>query len=356
MPHFWVDDGWHKHRKRIITGMDLEGFAARGLWLDAGSWCCDELTDGWVPAYMIDYLAPGIGRDLAKRLERGRLWEPETRDGEDGWQFHDWADFQLMRSEVLAQRKRKTDGGVLGNHRRWHAARGRLDPACRYCTTDRSTESVATPGRHPGDTEWPSAAKPPTNTDRIPDPITDRSTDRSTDQSSEQHHPKGANTRRTSDRSTESGPIPPLPLPIPTPLRAEDQTLFPVAVAPDEATPGSALAVVDSSGQSTKRATRLPERWVPSTALRAWAVEKLPGFDTRAEHDRFVDYWRGAPGAKGRKHDWDATWRNWMRTAAERSGRHSTNGHRPSTTDARVSAALDIATRFDQGVPDRDPR
>jgi len=49
----------------------------------------------------------------------------------------------------------------------------------------------------------------------------------------------------------------------------------------------------------------------------------------RADPDRefanFTDYWRAASGAKARKHDWDATWRNWCRRAADFKPR--TNGH-----------------------------
>lgn len=35
--------------------------------------------------------------------------------------------------------------------------------------------------------------------------------------------------------------------------------------------------------------------------------------DPFATFDRFRDYWRSVPGAKGRKLDWPATWRNWVR-------------------------------------------
>lgn len=48
-----------------------------------------------------------------------------------------------------------------------------------------------------------------------------------------------------------------------------------------------------------------------------WVAETLPGLNPVTETERFCDYWRGVPGAKGRKLDWPATWRNWMRKAAE---------------------------------------
>ena len=36
------------------------------------------------------------------------------------------------------------------------------------------------------------------------------------------------------------------------------------------------------------------------------------------EAAKFPDYWAGISGAKGVKLDWSATWRNWIRTAAQR--------------------------------------
>ena len=35
--------------------------------------------------------------------------------------------------------------------------------------------------------------------------------------------------------------------------------------------------------------------------------------DIRREADCFADYWHAVPGAKGRKADWQGTWRNWIR-------------------------------------------
>ena len=32
-----------------------------------------------------------------------------------------------------------------------------------------------------------------------------------------------------------------------------------------------------------------------------------------------MDYWTAAPGQRGVKLDWNATWRNWMRRAADQS-------------------------------------
>lgn len=60
---------------------------------------------------------------------------------------------------------------------------------------------------------------------------------------------------------------------------------------------------------------RLPENWQPSDEDRAFAEQYGKNADAVAAS--FRDYWRGVPGAKGRKADWPGTWRNWIRRDAE---------------------------------------
>lgn len=62
-------------------------------------------------------------------------------------------------------------------------------------------------------------------------------------------------------------------------------------------------------------ARRLPEDFELTPERRAMAeTEKA---DPDREFAAFTDYWRGASGAKARKHDWDGTWRNWCRRATD---------------------------------------
>lgn len=85
-----------------------------------------------------------------------------------------------------------------------------------------------------------------------------------------------------------------------------------------------------NSSASPRRGTRVPEDFTPDDSMRAWYRENGIGhhIDGAAEHERFMDYWRAQPGQKGVKTDWPATWRNWMRRAAERPqrGRPATRG------------------------------
>lgn len=48
--------------------------------------------------------------------------------------------------------------------------------------------------------------------------------------------------------------------------------------------------------------------------MRQWVRDQgLTETFARQSTERFIDYWRAQPGAKGCKTDWVATWRNWLR-------------------------------------------
>lgn len=247
MTWFKVDDTFHAHPKVMAASP-----AALGLWVVAGSWSAQALTEGRIPRHVLPRLMPKWDR-YARELVALGLWE-ET---EDGFVFHDWADYNPTRAEALAQRERKAAGGSLGNHRRWHEARGKVDPACRYCRSD------------------------------------DRSSDRYT------------------DRSSESLPNRPTR---PDPTR-------PIQEAPPPTAPPPAGG--ETAGKSRRDGgTRLPDPFPVTPEMAAWAREKAPLCGPE-DHEAFCDYWRSVPGAKGRKRDWVATWRNWMRREQERKARQS---------------------------------
>lgn len=67
--------------------------------------------------------------------------------------------------------------------------------------------------------------------------------------------------------------------------------------------------------QKSARASRLPDDWQPPTEALAWATESHPLIDPALETEKFRDFWRAKPGKDGRKLDWLATWRNWIRNA-----------------------------------------
>lgn len=71
-------------------------------------------------------------------------------------------------------------------------------------------------------------------------------------------------------------------------------------------------------------ATRLPADWTPSATDYDFCVKERSDLSPNDVADRFRDYWVAVPGAKGRKSDWAATWRNWVRN--ERGANHGKNG------------------------------
>jgi uncharacterized protein YdaU (DUF1376 family) len=89
------------------------------------------------------------------------------------------------------------------------------------------------------------------------------------------------------------------------------------------------------------RGTRIPLPFLVTDDLRAWAQIEAPHVDLRKATAEFEDYWRGVPGAKGRKVDWAATWKNRMREQQARAGAGKRGGNdAPMTKHDRIIEAL----------------
>ncbi len=76
------------------------------------------------------------------------------------------------------------------------------------------------------------------------------------------------------------------------------------------------------NSERPSRGTRIASDWSPSSHDRH--IAKQEGFsekETDREALRFRDYWTGRAGSGGVKLDWAATWRNWVRTSAEKLGK-----------------------------------
>jgi len=105
MVWFRVDDGLPQSIK-ILSIPRAERAAAVGLWTLAGAWAEGELTDGFVPNYVISDLPAGDShRDY---LIAAKLWSPVTHPvtQERGIQFHDWSEYQPAKVDVMAVRAR----------------------------------------------------------------------------------------------------------------------------------------------------------------------------------------------------------------------------------------------------------
>lgn len=60
----------------------------------------------------------------------------------------------------------------------------------------------------------------------------------------------------------------------------------------------------------------MPDEWIVwAMSERGWSRK-----DAESEAANFVDFWHAKPGKDGRKTDWLATWRNWVRNSRRTSG------------------------------------
>ena len=141
MPHFRVDDQLNNHPKARQAGLE-----AMGLWTVSGSYCMAYLTDGFVPEWYVKSWPKGAA--LAKRLVAARLWEPTERDGEKGWQFHEFTGpgRQDSRAQIEAEREKW--------RKKKAAQRGESAPG-----SPRVSPKVS-PGDTPRDSRFPTQPNP----------------------------------------------------------------------------------------------------------------------------------------------------------------------------------------------------
>ena len=108
MPHFAVDESAHAHRKVMRAGN-----AAFGLWTRFGSYACDYLTDGVIPAEIAELY--GTGPQLKKLTNLGMLHAaghdcPRCPQPEPGdYVMHDYLRSNPSRAEVDRRRERAAE-------------------------------------------------------------------------------------------------------------------------------------------------------------------------------------------------------------------------------------------------------
>jgi hypothetical protein len=227
-----------------------------GLWVMAGSWCADNLTDGWLP----DYIAMRLDRDYeenAKMLVQVGLWFEETRDGEPGWTFHEWGEpgRQPSREQVLADR--------AANAERQKRAR------------DRAKEKR----------EQEESRRESRGRNAVTAPVTN-----------------GVSNAAVTGAVT----VPPTR---PDPTSTSDE------VEGSSATPASQQDADDT----TKKGARIPDDFQVTTAMVKWAGERAPSVDGRLETTKFINYWQAKAGKDALKLSWRRTWQNWMLSAEQRA-------------------------------------
>lgn len=71
--------------------------------------------------------------------------------------------------------------------------------------------------------------------------------------------------------------------------------------------------ITKNQKESRARGSALPDEWRPTPEDTTFCKTERPDLRPSEVATRFYDYWIAVPGAKGRKLDWSATWRNWVR-------------------------------------------
>lgn len=112
MAWFKVDDHLPFHQKTVMAGNE-----AMGLWVRAGAWSSGQFTNGFVPKAMAHVMA---NEAVCHQLVMAKLWD----EVEDGYQFHDWLDFQPdgveARAKKAAQSEKRRIAGKKGAEARWN--------------------------------------------------------------------------------------------------------------------------------------------------------------------------------------------------------------------------------------------
>ncbi|WP_280381024.1 hypothetical protein [Nocardia wallacei] len=134
-----VDDGAAFHPKFVAAGN-----AACGLWMRAGAWSQQNLTEGFIPADVARTLGSAA---QIRKLVTVKLWHEEP----GGYQFHEWGQRQMSKAEILERRRKRAEAGRLGGVRSGQSRRGKAEAsastkneanASPFATPDSATEPV----------------------------------------------------------------------------------------------------------------------------------------------------------------------------------------------------------------------
>ena len=89
----------------------------------------------------------------------------------------------------------------------------------------------------------------------------------------------------------------------------------------------------------TQRGSRLPTDWSLPVDWKTWAQAERPDLNAEKVAESFKDFWISKPGAGGVKLNWEATWRNWVRSQKQ-SYKPQDVVHQTTPTPANHDAAL----------------
>jgi uncharacterized protein YdaU (DUF1376 family) len=109
---------------------------------------------------------------------------------------------------------------------------------------------------------------------------------------------------------------------------------------------------VSGEKKPTATATRLPDDWKPSEQDVEFCKATRPDLVPSFVADEFRDYWIAQPGVNGRKLNWPATWRNWIRKQRRQPCAPPTG--KQANRDSYAAQAAEAAQRLNGGQHEPD--
>ena len=262
MPWARIDDAFDDHPKVLAVLEHEQGGAAIGLWVLCLTWAHRntikrDKTPGHVAASLPRRYLGPGARELAAILVKEGLWE--ALDEGDGWQIHDFD---------------------------------------RYLPTAKTSQARSEAGRKGAASRWAEQAKDGTES------AGDGNLPASADNEPEACHDDDGNTMASDGSRAHARRVP-----VVTPTGSNPESRVP---SPEEPL---------TAAQKRRRGTRIAADFTVTPDMVAWARERVAHVDGRTETEKFTNHFRSKAGRDAVKLDWVLTWKNWMLTAAERTGK-----------------------------------
>lgn len=317
MPWVKLDDRFPSHRKIAL----LSDRAFR-LHISAICWCSENLTDGRITDRELALVAHIRGlKATAKQLEDAGLWDRT----DDGWAIHDFLDYNPSREQVIAERKKNAERQEKFRRRK----NGKpVPPGPGTPSSNGVTNGVTrTAETHDGDT---NAAR--------------RRHDGDTTATGNRHEYQ-TDPQVNGIRNGVTNGAPSRPVPTPTPSMADVGGEGAGSEAPRPRPDGPTPIEIDG--------------FQLTDTMRRWVAATYPGLDIEHSTAQFVSHYRSTGT---RRKSWPDAWQKWIRDDAKKAADRATRPQqgafllalpgggqappRPSTTDARVQAALDLGRQM----------
>ncbi|MFJ3037760.1 hypothetical protein [Streptomyces tendae] len=316
MPWVKLDDRFPSHRKVAL----LSDRAFR-LHVSAICWCSENLTDGRIADRELPLVAKIRGvKATAQALADAGLWDRT----DDGWEIHDYLDFNPSREQVLAERKKNAERQERFRRRK-NGKPVPPDGARNGSSNGVTPEGAETPETHDGDTTEARRRHDGDTTATGTGSLFDE-------------EPQVSEFRNGVTNDAPSRPVPSRPLSM---------------ADVDGESAGSRAADLDALAPTPIEV----DGFQLTDAMRRWCAATYPGLDVDHSTAQFVSHYRST-GA--RRKSWPDAWQKWIRDDAQRATQRGprTTGNvialpgqpgAPLTgTDAKVAGWMAISQQLRQ--------